>query len=44
MFPASEVSAPLDMRTAMAGMCSKEFGIDSSRTFTARLPFELRHS
>ena len=32
-FPASELSAPVGMRTVTGDMCSNESGIDSSRTF-----------
>ena len=35
MLPASEVSAPLGMRIAIAGVCSNESGIDISSTRTA---------
>ena len=35
MLPASEARAPFGIRIATGGMCSKESGIESSRTFTA---------
>jgi hypothetical protein len=31
--PASDASAPFGIRMAAAGMCSKESGIESRRTF-----------
>ncbi len=34
--PASEVRAPFGMRTALAGMCSNESGMDISSTFIRR--------
>src|SRR5690348_2043858 len=37
MFPASEVRAPLGMRTATTGICSKESGMESSRMFILKL-------
>src|ERR1017187_7648713 len=41
MFPASDVSAPLGMRIATGGMCSKESGIESNRTFIRTCPYCL---
>src|ERR1035438_5058423 len=39
MFPASDVSAPLGMRIATGGMCSKESGMESKRTFIRTSPY-----
>src|ERR1044071_8980024 len=36
--PASDASAPLGIRTATVGVCSKESGIDRSRIRTSHLP------